>query len=69
MQLGDIIGGKREAGNAFIKEIVVLEEEPAAKIKVVAESIDDEEEVKNNLSIEVYTCVGRAISVPKRYIN
>jgi hypothetical protein len=37
------MGGEREAGNAFIKEIMVLEEEPAAEIEVVVESIDDEE--------------------------
>jgi len=69
MQLGDIIGGEREAGNALIEEIVVLEEEPAAEIKVVAESIDDEEEVENDLPAEVCTCVGRATRVLKRYTD
>jgi hypothetical protein len=48
---------------------VVLEEEPTTEIKVVAESIDDEEEVENNLPAEVCTRVGRAIRVPKRYTN
>jgi hypothetical protein len=69
MQLGDIMGGEREAGNALIKEIVVLEEEPAAEIEVVAESIDDEEQVENDLPPEVCTCVGRATRVLKRYID
>lgn len=55
MELYDILGSKKKAGNALNQKVKIQKEEPDEIIKVVEDSEDDGEDVNDALPLEIRT--------------
>jgi hypothetical protein len=67
IQLSEILGGKKEAGNALTQNSETVEEELGGEIEVMGDSVDEEEVAEIDLPAEVRTRSGRSTRIPKRY--